>query len=57
VSWRLKPIRAEQAQWGITEEHARDWTHPVNMTGIVSQKATNPFSEYATWFMNKHGRK
>jgi hypothetical protein len=56
VSWRLKPIRSEQALWGITQDAARDWMHPVICTQIISQKAINPFSEYATWFMKKNGR-
>jgi hypothetical protein len=56
VSWRLKPVRAEQALWGITPTCVRDWMHPVICTDITSQKAINPFSEFAVWFVRKHGR-
>lgn len=56
VSWRLKPIRAEQAFWGITEEDARRLMDPIVCNNMNSQKPTNPFSEYATWFCKKHGR-
>lgn len=56
VSWRLKPIRAEQMLWGITEEDARRLMDPIICNNIFTQKATNPFSEYATWFCRKHGR-
>jgi hypothetical protein len=56
VSWRLKTIKAQQFLWGITEEHVRTWQYAVDTTHIRSKKAENPFSEFATWFMKRHGR-
>lgn len=55
-SWRLKPIRAAQLMWGISEKHVRTWMYQVDLTDVLSTKAENPFSEYTTWFMKRHGR-
>ena len=51
MSWRLKPIKAQQLMWGISKSHVRTWQYQVDLTHIVSSKATNPFSEYADWFL------
>lgn len=56
MSWRLKPIKAQQFLWGITEKHVRTWKYAVDVTRNVSTKADNPFSEFTKWFMKKHGR-
>lgn len=56
VSWHLKTIKALQLMWGITEDHVRTWCYDIDTTDIISKKADNSFSEYAVWFMNRHGR-
>jgi hypothetical protein len=57
MSWRLKPIKAQQFLWGISEKHVRTGHWAIDVTDIRSEKSTNPFSEYAAWFMKKNGRK
>ena len=56
MSWRLKPIRAQQLMWGVTEKHPRTWQYAVDLTDIRSDRPDNPFSEYAAWFVEKHGK-
>ncbi len=56
-SWRLKPIRALQNMWGISPSHVRTFEYQLDMTDIKSERATNPFSEYAVWFLRRHGLK
>lgn len=51
MSWRLKPIKAQQLMWGVSKSHVRTWQYQVDLTKVVSSKVTNPFSEYAAWFM------
>lgn len=55
-SWRLKPIRAQQLMWGVSKRHPRTWQYQLDLTDIKSESADNPFSEYAAWFMGKHGQ-
>lgn len=55
-SWRLKPIKAMQLMWGITKQHVRTWQYQLDLTDIRSEKATNPMSEYAAWFLKRHGQ-
>lgn len=55
-SWRLKPIRAQQLMWGVSQRHVRTWQYAVDLTHVKTAEATNPFSEYAAWFMKKHGQ-
>lgn len=56
VSWRLKPIAASQAMWGVSENRVKTWQYITDMTSVCSSKVDNPFSEYTAWFMNKHRR-
>lgn len=56
MSWRLKPIKAIQCMWGISQKHVRTWQYSIDLTSVVSNKAENPFSEYTVWFMKKHSR-
>jgi hypothetical protein len=55
-AWRLKPIKAAQVMWGISKGHVRTWEYQVDVTDVKSEKADNPMSEYAKWFVKKHGR-
>ena len=55
-SWRLKPIRAQQLTWGVSEKYPRTWQYNIDLTPIKSEAADNPFSEYACWFMKRHGQ-
>jgi hypothetical protein len=55
-AWRLKPIKAAQLMWGISKSHVRTWEYQVDLTDVKSDKADNPFSEYAKWFVKRHGR-
>lgn len=54
-SWRLKPIRAQQLMFGITQDEARTFEYQIDLTNIRSNKATNPMSEYTKYFLEKHG--
>lgn len=56
MSWRLKPIKAQQLMWGVSKKHPRTWQYQIDLTDITSDKATNPMSEYAKWFVKRHGR-
>lgn len=55
-SWRLKPIKAQQLMWGISKKHVRTWMYAVDLTHIRNDTVTNPFSEYAEWFMQRNRR-
>jgi hypothetical protein len=55
-SWRLKPIKAMQMLFGMSKKHCTTWHYKIDMTDMKSSKAENPFSEYAAWFMKKHGK-
>lgn len=55
-SWRLKPIRAQQLMWGVGKKYPRTWQYSLDLTDIKHERADNPFSEYASWFMQKHGK-
>jgi hypothetical protein len=55
-SWRLKPIKACQVMWGVSKRHQRTWEYVIDVTHVTSDKPTNPFSEYCTWFLKKHGK-
>jgi hypothetical protein len=56
MSWRLKPIKAQQLMWGVSKKHVRTWMYAIDLTEEVSQKATNPMSDYASWFLKKHSK-
>lgn len=51
MSWRLKPITASQSMWGISKSHVRTWQYQIDLGHVVSTKPTNPFSDYAAWFI------
>ncbi len=55
-SWRLKPIRAQQLMWGVSDKHVRTWQYNLDLTHVKSETADNPFSEYAKWFITRHGQ-
>ena len=55
VAWKLQPITAIQMMWGIAEKHARTWQYQIELSDVMSTKATNPFSDYTAWFLKKHG--
>lgn len=54
-SWRLKPIKAQQLLWGISKKHVRTWQYQIDLTHIKSSAASNPMSDYAKWFLKRHG--
>ena len=56
VSWRLKPIRAQQMLWGVSKDLPRTWQYAIDTTENRSMKADNPFSEFTHWYM-KHNRR
>jgi hypothetical protein len=56
-SWRLKAIRPQQLMWTITPDKVRDWMQAADMTHIRHERSVNPFSDYATWFLKKHGKR
>jgi hypothetical protein len=56
MSWRLKPIKAIQQLFGISEKHLNTWSYDLDLTHIKSEKVDNPFGEYCKWYMNRHGR-
>lgn len=56
MGWRLKPIKAIQQMFGISEGHVTTWHYPVDLTDVKSEKAENPFSEYTRWYMKRNGR-
>jgi hypothetical protein len=56
MSWRLKPIKALQNMWGISKKHARTFQYQLDLTHVRSDKVTNAFSEYTSWFMKRHGQ-
>lgn len=56
MSWRLKPIRAQQLMWGSSAKHVRTWQYQLDLTHVKTERINNPFAEYASWFMRKHGR-
>lgn len=56
VSWRLKPITASQAMWGVSQKRVKTWQYIADMTNVCSSKVENPFSEYTAWFMKRHRR-
>lgn len=55
-AWRLKPIKAGQVMWGISNDHVRTWDYFVDVTSVKNSKGDNPFGDYAEWFVKKHGR-
>lgn len=55
-SWRLKPIKAAQLMWGVSQKQVRTWAYQVDLTSEQSQKAKNPMSDYADWFLRKYGK-
>jgi len=54
-SWRLAPIRAQQLMWGVSRRHVRTWNYAVELTHIKHERPDNPFSDYAAWFVKRHG--
>jgi hypothetical protein len=56
MSWRLKPIKALQLMWGMSKKQVRTWEYAIDLTDVKSSKAENPFSDYCSWFMKKHGK-
>ncbi len=54
--WRLKPIKAQQLMWGISQSHVRTFGYGLDVTEVKSSKADNPFSEFAREFLKDHGR-
>jgi hypothetical protein len=56
MSWRLAPIRAMQMLWGVSKKEMRTFQYGIDLTGILSEKPYNPFSEYAQWFLRRHGK-
>lgn len=54
-AWRLKPIKATQLTWGVSKKHVRTWNYQIDLTDITSQRADNPMSDYAVWFMKRNG--
>jgi hypothetical protein len=54
MSWRLKPIRAQQLMWGVSKSHVRTWEYQLDLTHIRDEDLDNPFAEYARWFLEKH---
>ena len=55
--WRLKPIRAQQLMWGISQHYPRTWQYQVDLTNIKHEGVDNPMAEYARWFLDKHGKR
>lgn len=56
MSLRLAPIGAIQQMFGISRSHVRTFHYELDATDIVSETVDNPMSEYATGFMQEHGR-
>jgi hypothetical protein len=56
VSWRLKPIRAQQMLWGVSKSLPRTWQYAIDTTENRSMKADNPIGEFATWYMKHNHR-
>lgn len=56
-AWRLKPIKAQQLIWGITKKYPRTWQYAIDLTDEKSEEPKNPFSEYAAWFLKRHGNR
>jgi len=56
MSWRLKPIRAQQMLWGISKSHVRTWHYPIDLTSVRSEKGDNKYSLYTKSFMRKHAK-
>jgi hypothetical protein len=56
MGWRLKPIKAAQLMWGISQKHVRTWEYQVDLTDVRSERPENPFSEYTKWYLAKHGK-
>ena len=56
VSWRLKPIRAQQMLWGVSEDLPRTWQYAIDVTANKSTKVNNPFSEFTDYYMKLNRR-
>lgn len=56
MSWRLKPIRAQQMLWGISKSHVRTWHYPIDLTSVRSDKVDNKYSAYTKEFMKKYAK-
>lgn len=56
VSWRLKPVRAQQLMWGVSKKHVRTWQYQIDLTDQKSDKADNPMSEYTKWFLKEYNK-
>lgn len=56
MSWRLKPIKAQQLMWGISKSHVRTWQYQIDVTNIREAKGSNPYIDYTRDFMKRHGR-
>ena len=56
TAWRLRPAAACQQLFGISKSHVRTWAYPLEVGHVVSDSASNPFSQYTQLFLNKHKR-
>lgn len=56
MSWRLKPIRAQQLMFGISPKHVRTWQYAVDVTHVQKPATDNPLGHFAKWYMGRHGR-
>ena len=52
-SWRLKPISPKQLMWGVSKDHPRTWEYMIDVD-TISEKADNPISDYAAWFLRNN---
>lgn len=56
TAWRLQPIPASQALWGVSKSRVKTFQYAIDVTDIKSQRADNPMSAYTIQFLKKHGK-
>lgn len=57
MSWRLKPIKAQQVLFGISRKHVRTWMYNVDVTHVTSESSINSYSKYVKGYLKEHGKR
>lgn len=56
TSWRLAPLPSSQMMFGLSKSHIPTYVYPLDVTTMILEEGTNPFSKYTKEFMKIHGR-